>query len=127
MITTPLTFFATATCAMWQGAEIVFADVSPDTGNLDPESVAERITERTKVVAGVDYAGHPIDAPALRLDDVLAARFDLFLTGAEWQSREIEARLPGAGYRHHRTRRRADGDPGHEGRRLRLHRKAFQV
>ena len=37
-----------------------------------------------------------IDAPALRLDDVLAARFDLFLTGAEWQSREIEARLPGA-------------------------------
>lgn len=66
VITTPLTFFATATCAMWQGAEIVFADVSPDTGNLDPESVAERITERTKVVAGVDYAGHPIDAPALK-------------------------------------------------------------
>lgn len=66
VITTPLTFFATATCAMWQGAEIVFADVSADTGNLDPESVAQRITDRTKVVAGVDYAGHPIDAPALR-------------------------------------------------------------
>ena len=37
-----------------------------------------------------------IDAPALRIPDDLAARFDLFLTGAEWQSREIEARVPGA-------------------------------
>ncbi|MFC3630844.1 glycosyltransferase [Paracoccus angustae] len=37
-----------------------------------------------------------IDAPALRISDELAARFDLFLTGADWQSREIEARVPGA-------------------------------
>ena len=37
-----------------------------------------------------------IDAPALRIPDDVAARFDLFLTGAEWQSREIEARVPGA-------------------------------
>ncbi|MCZ0960995.1 glycosyltransferase [Paracoccus benzoatiresistens] len=37
-----------------------------------------------------------IDAPALRIPDDLAARFDLFLTGADWQSREIEARVPGA-------------------------------
>lgn len=66
VITTPLTFFATATCAMWQGAEIVFADVCEDTGNLDPASAAEKITDRTKVIAGVDYAGHPIDAPALK-------------------------------------------------------------
>ena len=65
VITTPLTFFATATCAIWQGATIVFADVSEDTGNLDPDAVAAAMTARTKVVAGVDYAGHPIDAPAL--------------------------------------------------------------
>lgn len=65
VITTPLTFFATATCAMWQGATIVFADVCEDTGNLDPVAVEAAVTERTKVVAGVDYAGHPIDAPAL--------------------------------------------------------------
>lgn len=65
VITTPLTFFATATCAIWQGATIVFADVSEDTGNLDPQAVSAVITERTAVVAGVDYAGHPIDAPAL--------------------------------------------------------------
>jgi Predicted pyridoxal phosphate-dependent enzyme apparently involved in regulation of cell wall biogenesis len=39
VITTPLTFFATATTAMWQGARIVFADVCEDTGNLDPVAV----------------------------------------------------------------------------------------
>lgn len=65
VITTPLTFFATATTAMWQGARIVFADVSEDTGNLDPQAAAAAVTDRTKVIAGVDYAGHPIDAPAL--------------------------------------------------------------
>ncbi|WP_211657933.1 glycosyltransferase [Paracoccus subflavus] len=37
-----------------------------------------------------------IDAPALRIPDDLAMRFDLFLTGADWQSREIESRVPGA-------------------------------
>lgn len=65
VITTPLTFFATATTAMWQGARIVFADVSEDTGNLDPAAAAAAVTDRTKVIAGVDYAGHPIDAPGL--------------------------------------------------------------
>ncbi|AKU16200.1 DegT/DnrJ/EryC1/StrS family aminotransferase [Luteipulveratus mongoliensis] len=65
VITTPLTFFATATCAIWQGATIVFADVSEDTGNLDPAAAAAAVTGKTKVVAGVDYAGHPIDGPAL--------------------------------------------------------------
>lgn len=66
VITTPLTFFATATTAMWQGARIVFADVTEDTGNLDPRAVAEAVTDRTKVITGVDYAGHPIDAGGLR-------------------------------------------------------------
>ncbi len=37
-----------------------------------------------------------IDAPALRIPDDLAARFDLFLTGADWQSQDIQARVPGA-------------------------------
>lgn len=65
VVTTPLTFLATATCASMLGATIRFADVSADTGNLDPASAAAQVTERTKVVAGVDYAGHPIDATGL--------------------------------------------------------------
>ena len=65
VVTTPLTFVATASCASVLGATVVFADVCEDTGNLDPHAVSAAMSEATKVVAGVDYAGHPIDAPAL--------------------------------------------------------------
>jgi dTDP-4-amino-4,6-dideoxygalactose transaminase len=65
VVTTPLTFVATASCASILGASIVFADICEDTGNLDPEAVSAAMTDRTRVVAGVDYAGHPIDADAL--------------------------------------------------------------
>lgn len=66
VVTTPLTFLATATCAATLGATVVFADVCEDTGNLDPAAAAAAVSERTAVIAGVDYAGHPIDAPALQ-------------------------------------------------------------
>jgi len=65
VITSPLTFVATAATAMAQGAKVHFADVTEDTGNIDPESVAALITNRTKVISGVDYAGHPVDADEL--------------------------------------------------------------
>ena len=65
VVTTPLTFVATASCASILGATVVFADVCEDTGNLDPQAVSAVMTDRTRVVAGVDYAGHPIDSTAL--------------------------------------------------------------
>ena len=58
-ITTPMTFCATANCVLYQGAIPVFADVSPDTLNLDPAEVAQKITPKTKAIIAVDYAGHP--------------------------------------------------------------------
>ena len=66
VVTTPLTFMATAAGAALHGATIVFADVDPATGLLDPAAAEAEITDRTKVVAGVDYAGVPVDAPAFR-------------------------------------------------------------
>jgi len=66
-ITSPLTFAATANCVLYQGARPVFADVSPDTLNLDPDRLAERITPNTRAILPVDYAGHPAD-----LDPILA-------------------------------------------------------
>ena len=65
-ITTPLTFCATANCVLYMGATPVFADICPDTMNIDPLEVAKRITSRTKAVLPVDYAGHPAD-----LDEIL--------------------------------------------------------
>ncbi len=60
-ITTPMTFAATANCILYQGATPVFADVSADTLNLDPEQVAKKISPRTRAILPVDYAGHPAD------------------------------------------------------------------
>ena len=58
-ITTPMTFCATANCILYQGATPVFADISPDTLNLDPKEVSKKISARTKAIFAVDYAGHP--------------------------------------------------------------------
>lgn len=61
LITTPLTFAATANAALYLGADVRFVDVEPDTGLIDPERVAEAIGPKTRVVCAVDYAGHPAD------------------------------------------------------------------
>lgn len=66
VITTPMTFVATASGASVLGAEVVFADVEEDTALLDPAAVEALTTERTKVIAAVDYAGHPADYDALQ-------------------------------------------------------------
>lgn len=76
VITTPLTFCATANAIIHTGAVPVFADVDPRTMNLDPAAVASAITERTAAIIPVHFAGRPVDVPALR---ALANRHALVL------------------------------------------------
>jgi dTDP-4-amino-4,6-dideoxygalactose transaminase len=76
VITPPITFVATQATAVSFGAKIVFADVLADTANIDPESVENKITSRTKAIVAVDYAGHPADMQELRK---LADKHKLFL------------------------------------------------
>jgi UDP-4-amino-4,6-dideoxy-N-acetyl-beta-L-altrosamine transaminase len=66
VITPPITFIATQATAALMGAKVVFADVQPDTANIDPKSVEAAITKRTKAIVAVDYAGHPADLDELR-------------------------------------------------------------
>jgi dTDP-4-amino-4,6-dideoxygalactose transaminase len=67
VITTPITWPATANVIVHAGATPVFADVLDSDLNIDPERVAEQITERTKAILPVDLAGQPCD-----LDPLLA-------------------------------------------------------
>lgn len=60
-ITTPLTFAATANSVLYQGARPVFADVRPDTLNLDPAAAGALVTNKTKAILPVDYTGLPAD------------------------------------------------------------------
>jgi len=65
-ITSPITFAATATAGIWQGARPVFVDIDPLTGNIDPLACKNAITKKTKVLAPVDFSGRPADLEALR-------------------------------------------------------------
>lgn len=61
VITTPITFAASANCALYCGARPVFADIDPETYNIDPAKVEAVITPRTKAVVAVDYTGQSAD------------------------------------------------------------------
>ncbi len=67
VITTPITFAASANCALYCGARPVFADIDSQTYNIDPARVAEKITDATKAVVAVDFTGQ-----AAPLDELLA-------------------------------------------------------
>ena len=61
LITTPITFAASANCALYCGAKPVFADINPRTYNISPKCVAEQITDRTNAVVAVDYTGQAVE------------------------------------------------------------------
>ncbi|MDR2068131.1 MAG: aminotransferase class V-fold PLP-dependent enzyme, partial [Holosporaceae bacterium] len=65
VITTPITFMASANCVGYVGGTVKFADVDPRTANIDPQEMAKRITPRTKAVIPVHYAGQSCDMEAI--------------------------------------------------------------
>lgn len=78
VVTTPMTFVATASSASILGAKVVFADIEEDTALIDPAAVAAAVTDRTRVIAAVDYAGQPADYATLQsiADEVGALTLD---------------------------------------------------
>jgi UDP-4-amino-4,6-dideoxy-N-acetyl-beta-L-altrosamine transaminase len=65
VITTPITFAASANCVLYCGATPVFADIDPKTYNIDPKDIRNRITNKTKAIIAVDYTGQPCDFDAI--------------------------------------------------------------
>lgn len=89
IIVPPYTYISTATCALQNNLVPIFADIDPDTYNLDPECVESAITERTRAIIPVHFAGQPADMDSL-LD--ICKRYGLRLIedaahahGAEWK------------------------------------------
>ena len=67
VITTPITFAASANCACYCGGKPVFADIDPKTYNIDPVEVEKKVTEHTKAVVAVDFTGQ-----AVQLDELFS-------------------------------------------------------
>ena len=65
VVVPPLTFISTAYTVLIQGGTVVFADVDDGTFNLDPASVREKITARTRAIVPVHWFGHPVDMDPL--------------------------------------------------------------
>ena len=90
LITTPITFAASANCGLYCGAKPVFADINPATYNIDPKSVQEKITDKTKAVVAVDFTGQ-----AVELDELLSMCHEKGITLIEDGAHSIGTKYKG--------------------------------
>ncbi|HUX15615.1 MAG TPA: DegT/DnrJ/EryC1/StrS family aminotransferase [Phycisphaerae bacterium] len=95
VITTPLTFVSTNHAILYAGGTPVFADVEEASGNMDPESVAKRVTKKTRAMVCVHYGGRPCQMEPLL---EIAKKHGLILIedtahgcGGEWRGRKLGA------------------------------------
>lgn len=93
VITTPITFAASANCALYFGAKPVFADIKEDTYNIDPKEIRKKITKNTKAMIPVHYTGQPCE-----MDEILKIGKEYGLTviedaahalGADYRGKKI--------------------------------------
>ena len=66
VITTPMTFCATANVILYQGGTVKFVDIDQNTLNIDPELIEKKITDKTVAIIPVDFRGHPANLPKIK-------------------------------------------------------------
>lgn len=93
VITTPITFAASANCVLYCGGTPVFADIDPDTYNISPEELEKKITSRTKAIIPVHYTGQPCDMDAIleiaHKHDLLVVEDGAHALGAAYKGKKI--------------------------------------
>ena len=93
VITSPLTFLASANCILYCGGKVVFSDIEDDTGNLDVRLLSAKIGRRTKAIIPVHYAGLPCDLSAIsriaRLHDIVVIEDAAHALGASYRNDKI--------------------------------------
>ncbi len=116
VIVTPMTFISTVHAISYCGAKPVFADILPDTLNIDPQDVARKITPHTKAIIAVDMAGHPADLDEL---SELAAENGLVLVedaahacGAFYKDRPVGSIAPLTCFSFHAVKNLTCGEGG---------------
>lgn len=89
VITTPITFVASANCIVYCGGKPVFADIDKDTYNIDPAEIKKKITSKTKAIIPVHFSGLPCDMEAIKKiaedHDLVIIEDACHALGAEWQ------------------------------------------
>ena len=95
VITSPITFAASANCVLYCGGTPVFADIKKDTYNIDPEDIERKITPKTKAIIPVHYTGQPCEMDAIT---EIARKHNLIVIedGAQVISGEYKGRKVGS-------------------------------
>lgn len=93
IITTPLTFMATSNTLVFCGAKPVFVDIDKETLNIDPEKIEKKITNKTKAIATVDFAGLPCDYNKIfkiaKENNLLVIEDACHALGAEYKGKKV--------------------------------------
>lgn len=61
VVTSPITFAASANCVLYCGGRPVFADIQESTANIDPKEIMKKINKRTRAIIPIHFAGYPCD------------------------------------------------------------------
>jgi len=116
VVTTPMTFAATANVVEHTGARPVLADVEPDTLNLSPEAVARALTPRTRAILPVHYAGHPADLDPLhelaRARGLAVVEDAAHALGARYRGRRVGSGANPAAFSFYATKNVTTGEGG---------------
>ena len=95
VITTPITFAASSNCVLYCGGISVFADIKPDTYNIDPEDIRRKITDKTKAIIAVHFTGQPCEMDVIH---AIAKEYNLLVIedaahalGADYKGTKIGA------------------------------------
>lgn len=93
VITSPITFVASANCVLYCGGKPVFADVQTNTINIDPAEIEKKITSKTKAIIPVHFAGYPCDMVEInnvaRKHNLIIIEDAAHALGAEYQGAKI--------------------------------------
>lgn len=93
VITTPITFVASANCVLYQGGKPVFADIDPQTYNIDPKKVENLVTDKTKAIIPVDFTGQPVALDEInkiaKKNNLIVIEDAAHALGASYKNRKI--------------------------------------
>ncbi|MBK8021735.1 MAG: DegT/DnrJ/EryC1/StrS family aminotransferase [Chloroflexi bacterium] len=116
VITTPMTFVSTNHAILYNRATPIFADVEPDTLNIDPDDIERKITSNTRALLVVHYGGHPCDLDRIhelaRQHNLIVIEDAAHAAGARYHDRPIGALSPMTCFSFHPVKNLATGDGG---------------
>lgn len=116
VITTPITFAASANCILYQGGKPIFADIDSSTYNIDPKDIEKKISSKTKAIVPVDFTGQPVNIDEI---NAIAKKYNLIVIedgahslGAEYKGKKTGSLVDMTTFSFHPVKHITTGEGG---------------